>query len=125
MLVITCSRPRTPENHVEPGFMGCNHTTSKNGQSGQGTYEFVTNATTLTTFDAVHPQLQQPWFWHAQIQNKLLAALVLCLIFMALELVGGYFAHRCVGGGGEGMGHYRRHVFGGWEVGEGVDVCGV
>jgi len=28
-----------------------------------------------------------------QIQNKLLAALVLCLIFMALELVGGYFAH--------------------------------
>ncbi|KAF5834227.1 hypothetical protein DUNSADRAFT_9180 [Dunaliella salina] len=28
-----------------------------------------------------------------QVQNKLLAALILCMIFMALELVGGYFAH--------------------------------
>lgn len=32
----------------------------------------------------------------AQVQNKLLTALILCLIFMAIELAGGYYAHRSV-----------------------------
>lgn len=32
-----------------------------------------------------------------QVQRKLLAACILCFIFMIIEVVGGYLARRCVG----------------------------